>query len=133
MHSREPTAVPIGLALAHALRNDPNDDHGLFYWDAFMAALSPAKRRSIKMDLSNFQPRSDWGKGLLAEGIAKGRAEGIAKGKAEDILVALETRGIPIDDPTRRQIITCTDLSQLDTWFRRSITATSASELFRAG
>lgn len=77
------------------------------------------------MDLSNFQPRSDWGKGLLA----KGRA----KGKAEDILVALETRGIPIDDPTRRQIITCTDLSQLDTWFRRSITATSASELFRAG
>lgn len=132
VHSREPVAVPIGLALAHALRVNQDDDLGLFYWDALMAALSPAMRRSIQMELRNFQPRSEWGKEILADGIAQGKAEGMAKGKAESILTALDTRGILIDDLTRRQIITCTDLSQLEAWFRRSITAASLDEMLRA-
>ncbi|WP_256339575.1 hypothetical protein [Streptomyces sp. 1222.5] len=42
----------------------------------------------------------------------------------------LERRAIPAPDAVRERVETCTDLDQLDTWARRAVHATDATELF---
>ncbi|MFI8888999.1 hypothetical protein [Streptomyces paradoxus] len=68
------------------------------------------------------------------EGKAAGIAEGKAEGQAEDrialILRVLEKRGIDIPQDTRDRITACTDLDTLTLWFDRSLTATTAEDLF---
>jgi uncharacterized ferritin-like protein (DUF455 family) len=70
------------------------------------------------------------------EGKAAGIAEGKAEGKAEDrvtlILRVLNKRGIDVSQDTRDRITTCTDLDTLTLWFDRSLTATTAEDLFTA-
>jgi hypothetical protein len=73
---------------------------------------------------------------LLAEGQAKGRAEGRAKAMAEGaaciILRVLAARGLEVPTKVREQVLTCTDISQLDTWADRAATATSLEDVFGA-
>jgi hypothetical protein len=45
-------------------------------------------------------------------------------------LSVLEIRGIPVPKATRDRITTCTDLDTLTLWFDRSLTATTAEDLF---
>jgi hypothetical protein len=45
-------------------------------------------------------------------------------------LSVLEKRGIPVPEATRDRITTCTDLDTLTLWFDRSLTATTAEDLF---
>jgi hypothetical protein len=133
-------AVRIGLALAHALEASPDVEMGL-YWDTFLASLDEAVRKELEMQLQqHWEPRSDWGKELVAKGEAKGRAEGEAlgraagellgqvKGRASAILALLEHRGIPISSTIQQQVMACTDLARLDLWLRRAITAHSVEE-----
>ncbi|MEU6471478.1 hypothetical protein ABZ927_07000 [Streptomyces massasporeus] len=56
--------------------------------------------------------------------------EGKAEGKAEAILRVMEKRGIPVPEAVRDRITTCTDLDTLTLWFDRSLTATTAEDLF---
>jgi hypothetical protein len=69
-----------------------------------------------------------------AEGIeagrAEGRAQGEAAGQARAILQILDKRGIAVDDDSREQIVSCTDLDTLGNWLDRSIAATQVSDLF---
>jgi len=58
------------------------------------------------------------------------RAESRAKGRAEDILLILDERGIEVPDDVRARITDCTDLETLRTWLRRSVTTTTAGDLF---
>ncbi|MCX3287240.1 hypothetical protein OR263_11045 [Streptomyces sp. NEAU-H22] len=55
---------------------------------------------------------------------------GKAEGKAESILSVLDKRGIPTPEAVRDRITTCTDLDTLTLWFDRSLTATTAEDLF---
>lgn len=56
------------------------------------------------------------------------------KGKAEEsaslILRVLEKHGIPVPEETRERITSCTGLDTLTHWFDRSLTATTAEDLF---
>ncbi|MFI6936713.1 hypothetical protein [Streptomyces sp. NPDC050287] len=75
------------------------------------------------------------GSGTIVEeawlaGRAKGEAEGEAKGRAEAILRVLGARGIEISDPVRGRVMGCTDLDVLGAWLGRSLSVTSAEELF---
>jgi hypothetical protein len=65
-----------------------------------------------------------------AVGLEEGLAEGRAKSRAEDILRILDKRGIAVDDDSRDQIVSCTDLDTLGAWLDRSLTATQVSDLF---
>jgi uncharacterized ferritin-like protein (DUF455 family) len=60
--------------------------------------------------------------------------DGKAAGKAEDrvalILRVLEKRGIDLPRDLRDRITSCTDLDTLTLWFDRSLTATTAEDLF---
>lgn len=77
------------------------------------------------MLLPTFRPRSDWSKEIYAKGQAKGRVE--------DILVLLAIRGIGLTPRLRRRIHECTDLAQLDRWFRNAATAESIEAVFDEG
>jgi hypothetical protein len=105
-----------------------------------LKALPAAIRthREGVMATTTHRYQSDFARRYYAEGEAKGKAEGIAegetKGKAEGearaVLAFLDARGIEVPDPVRKDITSCTDLDQLDTWIRRAATANKVQELF---
>ena len=66
----------------------------------------------------------------IAEGEARGEARGKARGKAEAVLKLLNARGLAPTDEQRRQVTSSTDPVQLDLWFDRAITASTAAEVF---
>jgi len=66
----------------------------------------------------------------FAEGEAKGRAEGEVKGDARSILRVLAARGVEVPDEVQEQVLSCTDIGQLETWTNRAATATSVEEVF---
>jgi hypothetical protein len=66
----------------------------------------------------------------IEEGRAQGRAQGEAAGQARAILQVLNKRGIAVDDDSREQIVSCTDLDTLTAWLDRSLTAALVSDLF---
>ena len=64
------------------------------------------------------------------QGVAEGEAKGEAKGKAEAVLKLLDARGLAPTSEQRRQVASSTDTAQLDLWFDRAITASTAAEVF---
>ena len=66
-----------------------------------------------------------------ARGEARGQARGEARGKAEDILRLMEARGLKPTEVQRKQVTDCADLTQLNLWFDRAITATTTDEVLR--
>lgn len=75
---------------------------------------------------------------LLAEGQkigqkigeARGEARGRALGKAEALLGVLEHRGLPISAVVRKRVLGNRDELELQRWFDRAFTVTSAEALF---
>jgi len=129
VHGRERVAMRIGLVLRQALDEAP-DDVGLYYWDAFLSSLTAPVREELDMQLRNFQPRSDWSKEIFAKGEAKGLLEGEVKRQAKSLLILLAARGLRVAPKHRRRIAECTDLAQLERWFRNATTAESLDAVF---
>jgi hypothetical protein len=67
-----------------------------------------------------------------AKGKAEGEAKGKAKGKAESILAVLAAREIPVSDPIRERILSCTDIDTLDVWIKRAVVASTAAAVVRS-
>jgi hypothetical protein len=65
-----------------------------------------------------------------AAGEAEGKAQGEARGEARAILRILESRGLRPTRAQRELIESCGDLGQLDTWFDRALTVTTAAAIF---
>ncbi|MGH3209384.1 MAG: hypothetical protein ACRDNO_16650 [Trebonia sp.] len=59
-----------------------------------------------------------------------GIAEGEAKGKAEAVLRLLDIRGLAPSQEQRQRVAASTNPAQLDRWFDRAITASTAAEVF---
>ena len=71
-----------------------------------------------------------WYQRGVAAGKAQGIAEGEVRGRARSILRILESRGLGPTPAQRELIESCEDLGQLDTWFDRALTATTAAAVF---
>ena len=56
--------------------------------------------------------------------------EGIAEGKAEAVLRLLDARGVSLSPEQRQRVTSSTDPAQLNLWFDRAITASTAAEVF---
>lgn len=69
---------------------------------------------------------SDFAKKHYFEGKAEGKAEGIAN----SILAVLDARGFTAREKTRTRITACADLSQLQTWHTRAVTAATVDAIF---
>jgi hypothetical protein len=133
VHGKSMTAVPIGLALAHALEASHDDDLAS-HWDTFLASLSEPVRKELEMQLEHHYrlPRSDWGRKFFDEGQAKGEAKGEAKGRASAVVSLLVFRGVLVTREHRERILACTDVALLDQWLLRAATAGSIDEVFAA-
>jgi hypothetical protein len=62
--------------------------------------------------------------------LAEGRAEGRTEGEARTILRVLAARGLQVPTKVRDQVLSCTDISQLETWADQAATAASVEEAF---
>ena len=67
-----------------------------------------------------------------AEGRAEGKVEGKAEGKAEAVLAVLKARGVAVSESVRSHVLGCHDLSTLDRWLARALTAASDAEVVAA-
>ncbi|WP_333764242.1 hypothetical protein [Streptomyces sp. IBSBF 2390] len=64
------------------------------------------------------------------QGLEQGLEQGHIQSRREMTLRILGWRAIPVPDAVRERVETCTDLDQLETWARRAVHATDATELF---
>jgi hypothetical protein len=59
----------------------------------------------------------------------RGEAKGEARGRAWALVRVLAGRSFSLTDEQRLQIIECTDLDQLETWFDRALKASSLHDV----
>ena len=72
---------------------------------------------------------SEYRSELFREIDARCQARGQAMGEGHAVLTVLDARGVPVPDAIREQILACTDLTKLDTWLRRAVTAATADDV----
>ena len=64
-----------------------------------------------------------------ALGRAKGVVEGHAEGRAIALIAFLEARGAGVPEPTRKRLLACTDIDQLDDWIYEAPFVSSVEDL----
>ncbi|OHV47317.1 hypothetical protein BCD48_19595 [Pseudofrankia sp. BMG5.36] len=88
-------------------------------WETYMTSTVGRRYRSELLNETD------------ARAHAEGKAEGEALGAGRMLLTVLEARGILVSEDVRERIHTCTDLDQLDTWFRRAMIASTIDDVIR--
>ena len=114
-----------------------DDERARLYADLVLSAAKHERVRAAieaVMQKIHYEYQSEFARKYYGEGRDEGRAEGRtevrAEGRAEAILTVLAARGVLITDETRARITSCRDLSQLDEWLRRAMTASSIEGVF---
>ncbi|MBZ9643777.1 hypothetical protein [Streptomyces sp. PSKA30] len=127
-HARSPECDAILEAIGRALQElhetDP-DTAGYFF-------------EFLEINLGNTPAGEKWRRDMSFVSYFPGRGtvretaylEGKAEDRASMILRVLEKHGISVSEETRERITSCTDLDTLTLWFDRSLTATTAEDLF---
>jgi hypothetical protein len=67
---------------------------------------------------------------LFSESQRRAFDKGFVEARTEDIVTILQARGVAITDDQRKRILACGDISILDRWLDRAVTASSTDELF---
>jgi hypothetical protein len=98
--------------------------------DAILATVDAAMRRELLQMFQRRGYRSDYFRGIFAEGEARGEARGKAEGKAEAILRVLERRELAMSDALRARVAGETDLERLDAWLDAAATAERIEDVF---
>jgi len=91
---------------------------------------SDAARQTLEAMMTTSKYEKTFIERIHDQGIAEGEAKGKAEGKAEDVLKLLDVRDLAPSPDQRNQVKTCSDPAQLDLWFDRAITASTAAEVF---
>jgi hypothetical protein len=123
-------AARIGYAANVAVSQLSDRDKIVLYADIIFSSLSEAARKALQMIPQGYEFQSSIIRESIQKGEATGEARGEAKGQARGVLQVLEARGLPVSDAHRERILACADLEILAVWMRRSVTVTSADELF---
>lgn len=127
----EATAAAIGIAVARAIQRLPEDQRKV-YSPMLDAALSPAARKAITMEIGLETFFTDEYKQAKAEGREQGRAEGRAEATVSLLLKLLSHRGLKPTEAQQREIEACTDLATLDRWADLVLSVNSVDELLGA-
>jgi hypothetical protein len=75
--------------------------------------------------------KNDFIESYVQVGIEQGIEQGAVADAAEKLLRLLDGRGLQPTDAQRAQVTGSTDLSQLNLWFDRAISATTAADVFK--
>ena len=70
------------------------------------------------------------GERLIQQGEALGIAKGRAEGRAASPFAVLSARGLEVSEVARGRIESCSDVSTLDRWLARAVTAQSVDDVF---
>jgi hypothetical protein len=95
-----------------------------------MKLASDAARQFLEAMMTTSEYEKTFVERIHDEGEAKGKAVGKAVGKAEDLLKLLDSRRLAPSAEQRQQVAGCTEVTQLDLWFDRALTASTAAEVF---
>ncbi|MGA5360809.1 hypothetical protein [Streptomyces purpurascens] len=126
VHSGSQNAPAILGMVARGMRT--LDEATAKYWCEWLeVGLENTPVRDTWRELEKMVATYFPGRGTLFE---QTYLEGKAEGKAEAILQVLDKHSVPISEATRDRITSCTDLDTLALWFGRSLTATTAADLF---
>ncbi|MEQ4302523.1 hypothetical protein ABNF97_14190 [Plantactinospora sp. B6F1] len=126
-HGHDPQVEATFPALMAALRS-VNPKTAILYYDVVLAGLPATARtrwEAFMTTTAGYEYRSE----LLRELAARHEEQGEARGEARAILTVLEGRGVTVPAEAREQILSCTDLTQLDTWLRRAGNATTVDDV----
>jgi hypothetical protein len=91
---------------------------------------SDAARQILEAMMTTSEYEKTFVERIHDQGIAEGEARGEARGEAKALLRLLDARGLDLTQEQREQVTSCTDAAQLDRWFDRAITASTAAEVF---
>jgi|ERR1017187_1982466 hypothetical protein len=91
---------------------------------------SDAARQILEAMMTTSEYEKTFVERIHDQGIAEGQARGEAKGKAEAVLKLLDARHLAPSKEQRQRVTSCTDAAQLDLWFDRAITVSTAAEVF---
>ncbi|HET8659094.1 MAG TPA: hypothetical protein VFM55_08870 [Micromonosporaceae bacterium] len=115
-------------ALAEALRS-LGSKRAILYYDVVLAGLPAAARARWEAFMTTtvgYEYRSEPLRKLAAL-----HEPEEARGQRRAVLGVLDERGVPVPEAVREQVLSCTDLAQLDIWLRRAVTATVAEDVIR--
>jgi hypothetical protein len=130
VHSDDRRAPAILEAMVRGLLSfDP--DTTAYWFEVMEVGLenTPAKEKWRDL-MSNVITHFPGHGTLFEEKYLEGKAEGKTEDRASLILRVLEKHGIDVPDDIRERITSCTDLDTLTLWFDRSLTASTAEDLF---
>lgn len=91
---------------------------------------SDAARQILEAMMTTAEYEKTFIERIHDQGIAEGEARGKAEGKAEAVLKLLDARGLGPTDEQRQLVTSSANPAQLDLWFDRAITASTAAEVF---
>ncbi len=101
--------------------------------DACVLVVSPdpavARWASTPVDIDKYEYRSDFARKYVAQGRAEGKAEGKAEGRADALLQLLAVRGVSLSDAQRADVLACRDVTTLERWFERAVTARTIDDV----
>jgi hypothetical protein len=72
----------------------------------------------------------EWKSEFVESFVEQGLEQGNVQTKRQDLLKALDLRRLRPTEEQCARVDSSTDLAQLDQWFERSLTATTAAEVF---
>lgn len=108
---------------------DMETDRLKTYTRLVLSAASPAARKKLEQ-LMTVEYRGDIFDVVETKAAAKGVEEGIHLGQAKSLLTVLAARGIAITERMRQRIQSSSDVSELDGWLYKAVTADSAEAVF---
>jgi hypothetical protein len=108
----------------------PPSNHFKFTADSVITLHDPATGEPVLAVIVEPQGRDDASSTPGRPTSPLGMAEGAIRAKAEDILKVLDARHLKPTKEQRGQVNAATDLTKLDRWFDRALTAATAAEIF---
>jgi len=96
-----------------------------------LVGASEAARRLLEGMMQTMEWKSDFIESYEERGLDRGVKQGTVATKRKDVLKVLDVRGLRPTEAQRAQVEASNDLSQLDLWFERSLTAATAADVFK--
>ncbi|PRP97888.1 hypothetical protein ENSA5_31210 [Enhygromyxa salina] len=133
-HARSELGVACIRATLEAMRKVAHK-HRRVYGDLMRAMMTEEQLEQIPERLFEIDDEAPLGPMELTgayyvRGHREGREEGRCAEARKLILRVLERRSVALDEDQRHRIETASDLSTLETWLDRALTASSTAELF---
>jgi hypothetical protein len=95
-----------------------------------LVRASETARRLLESLMTTMEWKSEFVESFVEQGREQGLEQGNVQTKRQDLLKVLDLRGLRPTEEERARVGSSTDFAQLDRWFERSLTASTAAEVF---